>query len=215
MSIKRRSFVVGPSYGLTSEEIKLEEDLAVVHLGDPPFVATVAPPGDPRESLVKLIDGSFLTDLRWMGAKRAKGRLFDSLIEAAAEAVEMELEAYVDAAQEAADPSANPLATADMVDRFIDSVNQGELNRADLLCFATPEDLDRVLADEPQRPSFEDYHEMIDEIEEEARIRGMPVHRAICRADEFFSWLEVNGLTNTPEARSRFAAEHASRYAAP
>jgi hypothetical protein len=37
----------------------------------------------------------------------------------------------------------------------------------------------------------------------------------MCQADEFFSWLEVNGLTNTPEARSRFAAEHASRYTAP
>ena len=49
MTVKRRSYVVGIGIGLKPDEIKIEHDLAVVHLGDLPF-ATLAQPGDKRES---------------------------------------------------------------------------------------------------------------------------------------------------------------------
>ncbi len=52
---------------------------------------------------------------------------------------------------------------------------------------------------------------MIEEIAEEAEIRGMPVRRVTCRPDALFGWLEAHGLANTPEARRAFATEQADR----
>src|SRR5690242_5585540 len=92
MTVKRRTYVVGEGYNLTPEEIRSEEGMMVVHLGDPTFTLTLAPPGDPRESIIDLTDGSFLTNLQWLTPKRAKGRVLFSLVEGAAEAVEYHLD---------------------------------------------------------------------------------------------------------------------------
>ena len=92
MTVKRRTYVVGIGIGLKPDEIKIEHDLAVVHLGDPPFFMTAAPPDDKREPVINLSDGSFLTDLVWLTPKRAQGRVLFSLIEGAAEAVEHHLD---------------------------------------------------------------------------------------------------------------------------
>src|SRR4051795_6453515 len=94
MTVKRRTYVVGVGIGLKPDEIRIEHDLAVVHLGDPPFFMTAAPPSDRREPLINLTGGGFLTDLVWLTPKRAQGRVLISLIEGAAEAVEYHLSTF-------------------------------------------------------------------------------------------------------------------------
>src|SRR3954470_16392618 len=153
MTVKRRTYVVGVGLGLTPDQIRIEHDLSVVHLGDPPFFMTVAPPGDGRERVIGLPDGSFLTDLVWLTPKRAQGRVLFSLIEGAAEAVEYHLD-MVDSMLEELEDEAVEVgailaeggmvetdgAEDDPVDDFIERVNNGEITELAILDFETLED---------------------------------------------------------------------------
>ena len=211
MTVKRRTYVVGIGLGLTPDEIRIEHDLAVVHLGDPPFFMTAAPPDDKREPVINLSDGSFLTDLVWLTPKRAQGRVLFSLIEGAAEAVEHHLdmaESMMDelegvAAQLDAKPDAAMASdrdedgASDPVEDFIERVNNGEITELSLLDFDSLEDFQGVLGEELDEDDFQHHRAVMDEIIEEARVRGIPVSRVTACADEFRDW-----LSNQPERES-------------
>jgi hypothetical protein len=206
MTVKRRTYVVGVGIGLKPDEIKVEHDLAVVHLGDPPFFMAVAPPGDKREPVIELSVGGFLTDLVWLTPKRAQGRVLFSLIEGAAEAVEYEFEitdGIMDNPEEAvASPGVKPDAgtggagngdveddgAIDPVEDFIERVNNGEITQLSLLDFETLEDFRGVLGDEMDEDDFQHHRAVMDEIVEEARVRGIPVSKVTASADEYRQW---------------------------
>lgn len=212
MSVKRRTYVVGVSLGLTSEEIRVEEEMSVVHLGDPPFTMAVAPPGDPRESMIALSDGSFLTDLVWLTPKRAKGRVLFSLIEAAAEAVEYQLDmtdemlGELAAEVERMEGELDEDDEADPVEAFIERVNNGEISELDVMDFANFEDFRRVLGDDMTEDDFQYHRATMDELVEEARIRGLPVIRTTADPQEFRDWMAgQEGMEPGPLAMLAFA----------
>lgn len=204
MTVKRRTYVVGVGIGLKPDEIKVEHELAVVHLGDPPFFMTVALPGDEREPMIKLSDDSFLTDLVWLTPKRAQGRVLFSLIEGAAEAVDYHLEMTEDMMEEfegvAAELGAklNEITgnddveddgAIDPVEDFIERVNNGEITELSLLDFERLEDFRGVLGEELNEEDFQHHRAVMDEIIEEARVRGIPVSQVTASADEYRQWL--------------------------
>ena len=205
MTVKRRTYVVGIGLGLTPDEIRIEHDLAVVHLGDPPFFMTAAPPDDKREPVINLSDGSFLTDLVWLTPKRAQGRVLFSLIEGAAEAVEHHLDmaesmmdelegvaAQLDAKLDPGIESAQDEdGASDPVEDFIERVNNGEITELSLLDFDKLEDFQGVLGDELDEDDFQHHRAVMDEIIEEARVRGIPVSRVTAHADEYREWLST------------------------
>ena len=206
MTVKRRTYVVGVGIGLKPDEIKVEHELAVVHLGDPPFFMAVAPPGDKREPVIELSVGGFLTDLVWLTPKRAQGRVLFSLIEGAAEAVEYEFEITDDLTENpeeaVASPGVKPDAgtggagngdveddgAIDPVEDFIERVNNGEITQLSLLDFETLEDFRGVLGDEMDEDDFQHHRAVMDEIVEEARVRGIPVSKVTASADEYRQW---------------------------
>jgi hypothetical protein len=215
MTVKRRTYVVGVGIGLKPDEIKVEHDLAVVHLGDPPFFMAVAPPGDKREPVIELSVGGFLTDLVWLTPKRAQGRVLFSLIEGAAEAVEYEFEITDDLTENLeealASPGVKPDAgtggagngdveddgAIDPVEDFIERVNNGEITQLSLLDFETLEDFRGVLGDEMDEDDFQHHRAVMDEIIEEARVRGIPVSRVTAHAEEYREW-----VSSQPERES-------------
>jgi hypothetical protein len=211
MTVKRRSYVVGIGIGLKPDEIKVEHDLAVVHLGDPPFFMTLAQPGDEREPVINLSDDSFLTDLVWLTPKRAQGRVLFSLIEGAAEAVEYHLDMAESMMEElegvAAQLDAEPGLSigndrdedgaGDPVEDFIERVNNGEITELSLLDFDKLEDFQGVLGEELDEDDFQHHRAVMDEIIEEARVRGIPVSRVTAYADEYRDW-----LSSQPERES-------------
>ena len=207
MTMKRRTYVVGIGLGLTPDEIRIEHDLAVVHLGDPPFFMTAAPPDDKREPVITLSDGSFLTDLVWLTPKRAQGRVLFSLIEGAAEAVDYHLDmaesmmeqlegvaAKLDAELDAVTGDAgsddrDADGAGDPVEDFIERVNNGEITELSLLDFEKLEDFQGILGEELDEDDFQHHRAVMDEIIEEARVRGIPVSRVTAYADEYRQWL--------------------------
>jgi hypothetical protein len=207
MTVKRRTYVVGIGLGLTPDEIRIEHDLAVVHLGDPPFFMTAAPPDDKREPVITLSDGSFLTDLVWLTPKRAQGRVLFSLIEGAAEAVEHHLdmaESMMDELDEVAAQldagtggDRDEDGAGDPVEDFIERVNNGEITELSLLDFDSLEDFQGVLGEELDEDDFQHHRAVMDEIIEEARVRGIPVSRVTARADEYREW-----VSSQPERES-------------
>jgi hypothetical protein len=219
MTVKRRTFVVGIGLGLTPDEIKIEHELAVVHLGDPPFFMTLAPPGDQREPVINLSDGAFLTDMVWLTPKRAQGRVLFSLIEGAAEAVEYhldmvdsmmeELEEEVAAAEAELKEAEGEEADAeenDPVDDFIERVNNGEITELAILDFETLEDFKAILGEALDEGDFQDHRAVMDDIVEEARVRGVPVIRVTGHADEFRDWLSLqDSLGSDLETTKAFA----------
>jgi hypothetical protein len=203
MTVKRRSYVVGIGIGLKPDEIKVEHDLAVVHLGDPPFFMTLAQPGDKREPVINLSDDSFLTDLVWLTPKRAQGRVLFSLVEGAAEAVEYHLD-MAESLMEELEGAAGQLdaeldssigddrdgdSASDPVEDFIERVNNGEITELSLLDFDNLEDFQGVLGEELDEDDFQHHRAVMDEIIEEARVRGIPVSRVTAHADEYREWL--------------------------
>jgi hypothetical protein len=207
MTVKRRTYVVGIGLGLTPDEIRIEHDLAVVHLGDPPFFMTAAPPDDKREPVITLSDGSFLTDLVWLTPKRAQGRVLFSLIEGAAEAVEHHLDmaesmmdelegvaAQLDAVTGSAEDEDG---AGDPVEDFIERVNNGEITDLSLLDFDKLEDFQGVLGEELDEDDFQHHRAVMDEIIEEARVRGIPVSRVTAHAEEYREW-----VSSQPERES-------------
>jgi hypothetical protein len=224
MSLKRRTYVVGVSLSLSSEEIQVEEEMSVAHLGDPPFTLAVAAPGDPREPMLTLSDGSFLTDIAWLTPKRAKGRVLFSLLEGAAEAVEFQLDmtdemlseltTEVERAEKrlagktggADDAETEDDDEVDPVEDFIERVNNGEISELDVLDFDTIEDFRRVLGDDMTEDDFQYHRATMDELVEEARVRGLPVIRTTADAHEFRDWLAQNeGVEPGPHAMIAFA----------
>jgi hypothetical protein len=203
MAVKRRTYVVGVGIGLKPDEIRIEHDLAVVHLGDPPFFMTAAPPSDRREPLINLTGGGFLTDLVWLTPKRAQGRVLISLIEGAAEAVEYHLSTFDSMMEEfegvAVGLDAKPDAgtgsdgdedgASDPVEDFINRVNNGEITELSLLDFDKLEDFQGVLGEELDEDDFQHHRAVMDEIIEEARVRGIPVSRVTAHADDYRDWL--------------------------
>jgi hypothetical protein len=199
MTVKRRTYVVGVGIGLKPDEIRIEHDLAVVHLGDPPFIMTAAPPGDKREPMIDLSIGGFLTDLVWLTPKRAQGRVLFSLIEGAAEAVNYHLE-MTDSMMEELEGVASKLdagirdaededGAGDPVEDFIERVNNGEITELALLDFDKLDDFQGVLGEELNEEDFQHHRAVMDEIVEEARVRGIPVSRVTAYADEYRQWL--------------------------
>jgi len=214
--VKRRTYVVGTGYSLTPEEIRPDEEMMVVHLGDPPFTLTLAPAGDKREVVIGLSDGSFLTDLHWLTPKRAKGRLLFSLIEGAVEAIEYEL----DTVDQMADEMMETLKGEgtgegddfDPVEAFIEQVNQGLISQLFLLDFKSAEELGRALETPITEEVYRHHHGVVEEIAEEARIRGIPVHRVAGDPEEYLAWLaRQEGMQNGPEAAQAYAKYKATK----
>jgi len=168
---------------------------------------TVAQPGDEREPMINLSDDSFLTDLVWLTPKRAQGRVLFSLIEGAAEAVEYHLDmaeslmeeldevaAKLDAkldevTGEAGDGDPDEYGPDDPVEDFIERVNNGEITELSLLDFEKLEDFQGILGEELDEDDFQHHRAVMDEIVEEARVRGIPVSRVAAHADEYREWL--------------------------
>lgn len=199
---KRRTFVIGGRYEVGIDEIRTATDAVVVHLGDPPFTLRIAPPEDPGEKLVELADGWFLTDLDWLGPKRAKGRLLDSLLNAAADAADLDAKAF----EEEAEAAMEALASERLVDAFLDAVNDGHSGPMALLVFEDERDYARVHEGDPEPIiPYEDYLQAMEVIEEEAGIRGIETRRLRCTAEGYSAWLASQGRANGPEARSDYA----------
>jgi hypothetical protein len=197
---KRRTFVIGGRYEVGTDEIRTAPDAMLVHLGDPPFTMRIAPPEDPGEKLVELADGWFLTDLDWLGPKRAKGRLLDGLLNAAADAADLDAKSY----EEEGEAMAQALAAERLVDAFLDAINAGHSGPLGLLVYEDEQDYARVHEGDPEPIAYEDYHQAIEVIEEEAGIRGVETRRLRCTAEGYFAWLAAQGRTNGPEARSDY-----------
>jgi hypothetical protein len=224
MTVKRRTYVVGTGIGLKPDEIVVEHELAVVHLGDPPFVMAVAAPGDGREPMVTLSDDSFLTELVWLTPKRAQGRVLFSLIEGAAEAVEYHLDmtedlmaelegvaAEIDAKlDKSAGDDGEEEAAYDPVEDFIDRVNNGEITELALLDFATIEDFQGILGEELDEGDFQHHRAVMDEIIEEARVRGIPVSQVTASVDDYRQWLAGQPERDGGAETIRAFAEHLS-----
>jgi hypothetical protein len=198
---KRRTFVIGGRYEVGTDEIMTAPDAMVVHLGDPPFTLRIAPPEDPGEKLVELADGWFLTDLDWLGPKRAKGRLLDGLLNAAADAADLDAKTF----EEEAEAAMEALAAERLVDTFLDAVNAGHSGPMGLLVYEGEPDYARVHEGDPEPLSYADYHRAIEVIEEEAGIRGIETRRMRCTAEDYSAWLAAQGRANGPEARSDYA----------
>lgn len=198
---KRRIFVVGSRYEVGIDEIGTGSDAMVVHIGDPPFTLRVAPPEDPGEKLMELSDGWFLTDMVWLGTKRAKGRLLDSLLSAAADAADLDAQSY----EEEEEALAEALADERLVDTFLDAVNAGLTGPIGLLVYEDEKAYARVHEGEPDPLPYEAYLKALDIIEEEAGIRGVETRRLPCTADDYFAWLGAQGRANAPEARAEYA----------
>jgi len=220
MTVKRRTYVVGIGLGLTPDEIRIEHDLAVVHLGDPPFFMTAAPPDDKREPVITLSDGSFLTDLVWLTPKRAQGRVLFSLIEGAAEAVEHHLDMAESMMDELDEVAAQLDAgtggdrdeddAGDPVEDFIERVNNGEITELSLLDFDKLEDFQGVLGEELDEDDFQHHRAVMDEIIEEARVRGIPVSQVTASVDDYRQWLAGQPERDGGAETIRAFAEHLS-----
>ena len=178
---------------------------------------TAAPPDDKREPVINLSDGSFLTDLVWLTSKRAQGRVLFSLIEGAAEAVEHHLDmaesmmdeldgvaAQLDAELDAATGGdRDEDGASDPVEDFIERVNNGEITELSLLDFDKLEDFQGVLGEELDEDDFQHHRAVMDEIIEEARVRGIPVSRVTAS--------QMNIATGCPASRSGKAGWKPSR----
>lgn len=197
---KRRTFVIGSRYEVGIDEVRMSPDAVVVHVGDPPFTLRIAPPDDPGEKLVELAEGWFLTDMVWLGTKRAKGRLLDSLLSAAADAADLDAEASGEREGEGEAGAAERL-----VDAFLDAVNSGLSGPVGLLVYDDAGEYARVHEGDPDPVSHEDYLKAIDWIGEEAGIRGIEVRRLRCAAGDYFAWLGAERRENGPEARADYA----------
>ncbi|HSK39105.1 MAG TPA: hypothetical protein VK943_04990, partial [Arenibaculum sp.] len=208
MAPKRRTFIVGARYEVGMEETVAAPDPAVVHVGDPPFLMRIAAPDDPGERMIGLSDGWFLTDLVWLGTRRANGRLLDGLLAAAADAAEMDLGDEGDLEDEDGGEDLpfgeydEDLTPADiLVEAFIEDVNDGLTGPVGLLDYADAAAYGRVEPEESRILPFDEYRRALGMIEEEAEMRGVEIRRQLCDPDAYFVWAEAAGLTNGPEAR--------------
>lgn len=212
MAPKRRTFIVGARYDVGMEETATAPDPAVVHVGDPPFMVRIAFPDDPGERLVDLSDGWFLTDLVWLGTRRANGRLLDGLLSAAADAAEMDLgteigedDGYGEYGADLTPADIADFTPADiLVEAFIEDVNDGLTGPVGLLDYPDAVAYARVEPDGPQIVPFDEYRRGLDLIEEEAEVRGVEIRRLLCDPEAYFAWVEATGRPVGPGARAEY-----------
>jgi hypothetical protein len=110
------------------------------------------------------------------------------------EGVAAELDAKLDAVM-AEDGEED--GVGDPVEDFIERVNNGEITELSLLDFEKLEDFRGVLGDELNEEDFQHHRAVMDEIIEEARVRGIPVSQVTASADQYRQW-----LTGQPERES-------------